>query len=155
MNPISVSIDEFPDDGAPWRINGLGRLHSTGSSRSEPLIDVHISELVPHYGDPLKNGSLGTRTKRVPIKVGLMALLKPGSVWKNKERCLPKLSPRAINARVAPEQVELRPWGSTVEFEGRIIPLIAKSQFYVPTENWRDLAESWVVFIRRPLPDVP
>jgi hypothetical protein len=155
MNPISVSIDEFPDDGLPWRIDGLGRLHSTGSSRSEPLIDVHLSELVPDYEDPLKNGSLGARTMRIPIKVGLMALLKPGSVWKNKERCLPKRPPRMISVSVAPEQVELRKWGSTVEFEGRTIPLIARNQFYVPTDNWRDLAESWVVFIRRPLPEVP
>lgn len=155
MNPISVSIDEFPNDGAPWRIDGLGRLHSTGSLLSESLIDVHLSELVPYYEDPLKNGSLGTRTKRVPVKVGFMALLKPGSVWKNKERCLPKLAPKTMSVRVVPEQVELRTWGSTVEFEGRTIPLTAKSQFYVPTDNWRDLAESWVVFIRRPLPDVP
>lgn len=155
MKPISVSINEFPQDDLPWRIDGLGRLHGTGSSRSEPLIDVHISELVPGYRDPLMNGALGTRTRRVPVKVGLLALLKPGSVWKNKERCLPKSSPKTISVRLTPEQVELKTWGSTVEFEGRTIPLIAKSQFYVPTENWRDLADSWVVFIRRPLLDVP
>lgn len=155
MNLVSVPIDEFPNDDAPWRIDGLGRLHRTSSSLSESLIDVHLSELVPYYEDPLKNGSLGTRTKRVPVKVGFMALLKLGSVWKNKERCLPKLSPKTMSVRVAPEQVELRAWGSTIEFEGRPIPLIAKSQFYIPTDNWRDLAESLVVFIRRPLPHVP
>lgn len=54
MNLFTVFIDEFPKDGAPWRIDGLGRLHGTGSSRSEPSIDVHISELVPGYEDPLK-----------------------------------------------------------------------------------------------------
>lgn len=155
MNLVSVPIDEFPDDGAPWRIDGLGRLHSTSSSLSESLIDVHLSELEPYYEDPLKNGSLAKRTKRVAVKVGFMALLKPGSVWINKERCLPKLLPKTMSVRVVPEQVELRTWGSTVEFEGHTIPLIAKNQFYVPTDNWRDLAESWVVFIRRPLPDVP
>lgn len=155
MNPISVSIDEFPDDDLPWRIDGLGRLHSTGSSRTEPLIDVHLSQLVPDYDDPLKNESLGTQTKRIPIKVGLMALLKPGSVWKNKERYLSKFTPRSISTSVAPGQVELRKWGSTVEFEGHTIPLISKSQFNVPVDNWRDLAESWVVFIRRPLSNVP
>lgn len=155
MNPTSISIDEFPDDDVPWRIDGLGRLHNTGSSRSEPLIDVHISELAPHYEDPLKNGSLGTRTKRVPIKVGLIALLKPGSVWKNKERCLPKLAPKRLSVRVVPEQMELRTWASKVHFEGCTIPLIGKNQFYVPIDNWRNLAESWVVLIRRPLPEVP
>lgn len=155
MNLVTVSIDEFPQDGAPWRIDGLGRLHGTGSSRSEPLVDVHLSELVPYYEDPLKNGSLAKRTKRVPVKVGFMALLKPGSVWINKERCLAKLPPKTMSVRVAPEQVELRTWGSTIEFEGRTIPLIAKNQFYIPTDNWRDLAESWVIFIRRPLPNVP
>lgn len=155
MNLITVSIDEFPQDGAPWRIDGLGRLHRTGGLLSESLIDVHLSELVPYYEDPLKNGSLGTRTKRVPVKVGFMALLKLGSVWINKVRCLAKLPPKTMSVRVAPEQVELRTWGSTIEFEGRTIPLIAKNQFYIPTDNWRDLAESWVVFIRRPLPNVP
>lgn len=97
MNPISVSIDEFPDDGAPWRIDGLGRLHSTGSSRTEPLIErSHLGYWCLTTKTRLKNGSLGTRTKRVPVKVGFMVLLKPGSVWKNKEQCLPKLSQKTM-----------------------------------------------------------
>lgn len=155
MNLITVSNDEFPQDGAPWRIDGLGTLHSTGSSRSEPLIDVHLSQLLPEYEDPLKNGLLAGPSKRVPIKVGRIALLKPGSVWVNKVRCLPKVPPRWLEAHINPEQVELHTWGSTIEFEGRTIPLIAPHQFFVPHDNWRGLAQSWVVLIRRPIPSVP
>jgi hypothetical protein len=155
MKPVSVFIEEFPDDDAPWRIDGLGRLHGTGSSRSEPLIDVYISELEFKYLDPLKNESLAQRSRRVPLKVGLIPLLKLGSVWKNKMRCLPRRAPKSLNVCISPEQVELKTWASTAEFEGRNISLIGKGQFFIPTQNWRDLAESWVIFIRRPLPDVP
>ena len=159
MNLVTVSIEEFPQDGAPWRIDGLGRLHSTGSSRSEPLIDVHLSRLRPDYVNALSNESLAGPSKRIPIKVGLIALLKPGSVWINKVRCHPKPGskhrPKSLSIRITPDQVELHTWGSKVEFEGRTIPLIDTHQFFVPNGNWRDLAQSWVVMIRRPLPDVP
>lgn len=157
MNLVTVSIDEFPQDGAPWRIDGLGRLHGTGSSRSEPLIDVHLSQLLPDYGDPLSNLCLtqSRSSKRIPIKVGLIALLKPGSVWINKVRCPPRQDPKSLSIRITWDQVELHTWGSTVEFEGRTIPLIDSHQFFVPKDNWRDLIHSWVGLIRRPLPDVP
>lgn len=154
MNLVTVSIDEFPQDGAPWRIDGLGRLHGTGSSRSEPLIDVHLSQLLPDYANPLSNLSLAGPSKRIPIKVGLIALLKPGSVWINKVRCAPK-KPCWLETTITPAQVELRPWRSEFEFEGRTIPLIAAPQFRVPKDNWLGLADSWVALIRRPLPDVP
>lgn len=155
MTLVTVSIDEFPKDGAPWRIDGLGKVHATGSSRSEPFVDVHLSQLLPDHGDPLSNLSLAGPSRRIPIKVGLIALIKPGSVWMNAVRCLPKGTPRWLETDINPAQVELRTWGSEFEFEGRTIPLIAPSQFRVPRDNWLDLADSWVALIRRPLPGVP
>lgn len=152
MNLVSVSIDEFPNDGAPWRIDGLGKLH--GSSRSETLIDVYLSQLWPKHTNPMSNISLAGPSKRIPIKVGLIALLKPGSVWINKVRQLPE-QPHWLETTVTPTQIELRTWGSRFDFEGENIPLIAYGQFRVPKDNWTGLADSWVALIRRPLPNVP
>lgn len=147
MNLVTVSINEFPQDVAPWRIDGLGRLYDTGSSRSEPFIDVHLSQLSHEYEDPLKNGSLAGPSKRIPVKVGQIALLKHGSVWINKVRCLPKVSPRWLEASINPEQVELHTWGSTIEFEGLTIPLIAPNQFFYPsTTGAACLSHGWLLF---------
>jgi hypothetical protein len=155
MSLVTVSIEEFPQDGSPWRIDGLGALHNTGSSRSEPLIDVYLSQLLPDYLDPLSNSSLAGPSRRIPIKVGMIALLKPGSVWKDKVRCLPKQSPRWLETTIDPTQIELRAWRSEFEHEGRTIPLIAAKQFRVPKDNWLGLGNSWIALIRRPLPGVP
>lgn len=156
MNLVTVSIDEFPQDNAPWRIDGLGKLHGTGSSRSEPLIDVFLSQLVPDYKDPLSKSSLAGPSRRVPIKVGLIALLKPGSVWINKVRCVTAHQrPRQLETSITPNQVELRTWRSEFEFEGRTVPVIPTNQFYLPRESWLGLSDSWVVLIRRPRSDIP
>lgn len=154
MNQITISIDDFPSDGAPWRIDGLGKLHGSGQLASEPLIDIHLSQLLPNYDDPLSNLSLGGPSMRIPIKVGLISLLKPGSVWINKVRRMPE-RPYWLETTINPAQVELRNWGSRFDFEGQNVPLIASSQFRVPKNNWLGLADSWVVVIRRPLPNVP
>lgn len=154
MNLVEITIHEFPKDGAPWRIDGLGRLYGTGSTRSEPLIEVLLSKLKPTYEDPLANAWQMDISKCVQVKIGMIAVLKPGSVWINGKRSLPnKTFVRKLELTVNPNQTELCNWNSTLAFEGNQIELMSDRQFRIPNRNQDALHKSFVLVIRNPTDD--
>ncbi|TCS72160.1 hypothetical protein EDC61_10675 [Sulfuritortus calidifontis] len=76
-------IKEFPQDGAYWRIDWLGKIQPNIDVESEPTIDVLLTKLQTGYTDPLSNGSLTQEHASAAVGIGQLPLLMAGSIWKD------------------------------------------------------------------------
>jgi hypothetical protein len=87
MSRTRFTIKPFPSDGKYWRVDWLGKIHPNPNVDSEPLIDVHLTQLRDDYTDCLQNNSLILKEQKPPIPVGIGALplISMGSVWKDKK----------------------------------------------------------------------
>lgn len=76
-------IKEFPQDGAFWRIDWIGKARPNIDVETEPSLLIHLSKLKPGYRDSLSNGSLTDDQVTKTVGLGLLPLLPAGSVWKD------------------------------------------------------------------------
>lgn len=90
---MSRPIEVFPKDGQPWRIEWFGQIFKDGN---EIKVRVHISRLktsIPK-NTALNNTSLAGYEEKIydqhhhDLPIGLIPLLKIGSVWINTEEQL-------------------------------------------------------------------
>lgn len=153
---MAAQIQEFRFNNSPWRIDWLGSIIYSGSSRSEPRVSVYLSELTANYLDPLSSASLNTpyRHEIVTIKVGQIALLTIGSVWIDGIRALPRKPSHQLSVTLMHDQLELIRFDSEVAIGDGIQPLFAASRYRIGVTAVREVSGSWVVIMRDPTPEI-
>lgn len=155
MNVFSVQIAEFPKNGNPWRLDGLGKVTYQSSTRSEPLVAVHFSELRQDFEDALSSKSITGNGFVANVKIGQIALLKPGYVWLDQVR-LPhgKKRPKPVSLTISNVQVEFLNFNASIEINNKIEPLVPARRHRLSLESWKGMVCSWVAVIRHPTPNI-
>lgn len=154
MAAIIPLLTEFPKNGAAWRIDGLGRLIYPGISRSEPLVEVFLSELHPEFSDALANKSPTGRGKVAHVKIGKLALLKHGSIWLDQARIPPPVPPKTASLILESSQLELARYNSSITIGDENLQMLALQRFFMSRDSQRGLANSWLAVVRQPTPDI-
>ncbi|MFG0232937.1 hypothetical protein [Achromobacter sp. 413638] len=151
---MTVQIEDFRFNDKPWCITWLGRLIYPPSSRTEPRITVHLTELLPDFGDPLSTKSQPEPPKyrTVAVKVGFIALLKIGSVWLDGVRV--PVQSRDIECTLAYEKCQLVRFDSKVQIGGAWEPIFAPNRYRVGRDALTEINSSWVVLLYDPTPDI-
>jgi hypothetical protein len=146
LSELPVLIKEFENLRGVWRIDWLGRIVPRGVAGPVPRIAVHLAELQPAYEDPLSNLSLAQphRTEQVLVDVGLITLLKIGSVWRNGVQVLPPKALAREQAVVHWKSFQLVKLDGSIELNGRSVPLMPPARHRVGGAAYRDIAGSWV-----------
>lgn len=154
MNVFSVRIEEFPKNGNPWRVDGLGKVTYPSSFRSEPLVPVYLSELKPDFDDALLSKSITGNGYVAHVKVGQIALLKPGYVWLDQVRLPHVKRPKQVFLTITDTQIELLNFNSSIEINNKSEILIPARRHRLALESWKGLASSWVAVIKHPTPNI-
>ena len=144
---MAIQIKEFAAIEGIWRLDWLGRIVPRGVEGPVPRIAVHLAELHPTFTDPLSNTSLAQphRTVQVLVDVGLLTLLRIGSVWHNGFQILaPKELARDTQV-VHWKSFQLVQLNGQIELNGRKVKLLPPHRHKVGGSAYRDIAESWVV----------
>lgn len=143
---MQVLIKEFENLEGIWRIDWLGRIVPRGVAGPVPRIAVHLAELQPAFGDPLSNSSLAQphRTVQVFVDVGLITLLKIGSVWRAGVEIQPPKALAKGPTAVRWQDLKLVRLDGSIELNGRIVPLMPPARHRVGGAAYRDIAGSWV-----------
>lgn len=128
-------IKEFPQDGACWRIDWLGKIRPNIDVESEPTIDVLLTKLQDGYTDPLSNSSLTVEQISAAIGIGQLPLLRAGSVWKDKQLHT-YLQPDLNNKKLATFEIdtsqELRhAFNDSLTVDGEAFSLMPRSYYRV------------------------
>lgn len=111
-----------------------------------PRIAVHLAALRPGFEDPLSNLSLAQPHQfvQVLIDVGLIALLRIGSVWhKGVEIKPPKELAQDIFI-VRWQDFQLTRLDGRIELNGNSVPVLPPYRHRVGGTSYRDIAESWL-----------
>jgi hypothetical protein len=154
MNVFSVRIEEFPKNGNPWRVDGIGKIIYPSSLRSEPLVPVYLSELKPDYKDAFTSESITGKGFVAHIKVGQIAILKSGYVWLDQVRLPHKMRPKQVLLTIKDTQIELLNFGASIEINNKIEALVPAYRHRLSPESWKGLASSWVAVIKHPMPKI-
>lgn len=142
---MAIQIKEFAPFEGIWRLDWLGRIVPRGVEGPVPRIAVHLAELQPTFRDPLSNSSLAQphRTVQVLVDVGLLTLLRIGSVWHNGFQILaPKELARDTQV-VHWQSFQLIRLDGHIELSGRKVPLLPPFRHKVGGSDYRDIAKSW------------
>lgn len=147
-----VQIEEFKFNDKPWCITWLGRLVYPPSSRTEPRITVHLTELLPDFRDPLsaKSQPEPPRYQQATVKVGLIALLKIGSVWLNGVRV--PVQSKNIECTLTHEKCHLARFDSKVQIGDSQEPIFTPNRYRIGRDALIESSSSWVVAIYDPTP---
>lgn len=154
MNVFSVRIEEFPKNGNPWRVDGIGKVIYPSSLRSEPLVSVHLSELKPDYKDAFTSDAITGKGFVAHIKVGQISVLKSGYVWLDQVRLPHKIRPKQISLTIEDAQIELLNFSASIEINNKIEALVPSYRHRLSPESWKGLASSWVAVIKHPTPKI-
>ena len=151
---MTIQIEEFRFNDKPWCITWLGRLVYPPSSRTEPRITVHLTELLPEFSDPLSTKSQPELPsyKQVTVKIGLIALLKIGSVWLNGIRV--PVQSKNIECALAHEKCHLARFDSKVRIGDSWEPIFAPHRYRVGRDALTESSSSWVVVLYDPTPEL-
>ena len=152
---MTVLIKEFENLQGAWRIDWLGHIVPRGVEGPVPRIVVHLAQLQPAFEDPLSNLSLAKphRTEQVLVDVGLITLLKVGSVWRDGVQEQP---PKALaREQAVVHWTDFKPvrLDGTIELDGRSVPLMPPARHRVGGKAYRDIAGSWVAVAIYGTPD--
>ncbi len=142
---MAIQIKEFAAFEGIWRLDWLGRIVPRGVEGPVPRIAVHLAELQPTFRDPLSNASLAQphRTVQVLVDVGLLTLLRIGSVWHKGFQIL-ALKELARDTQVVHWQsFQLVRLDGHIELNGRKVQLLPPLRHKVGGSAYRDIAESW------------
>lgn len=150
----SVRIKEFPKDGKPWRVDGVDRMSYPGTAITETRVDVHLSELHADFTDALLSRAITGRGMVVNVRVGQITVIPPGSVWINGVRMPHKKSPSLAKFTASASQFELRSFTSLIEIDGEQKVMLPRDRYRFSPESWKGLANSWVLVIRNPKPNI-
>lgn len=154
MNVFSVRIIEFPKNGNPWRVDGIGNVIYPSSLRSEPLVPVYLSELKPDYVDAFTREAITGKGYVAHIKVGQISVLKSGYVWLDQVRLPHRTRPKQVSLTIEDAQIELLNFGSSIEVNNKIEALVPAYRHRLSPESWKGLASSWVAVIKHPTPKI-
>jgi hypothetical protein len=156
---MSAYISEFDKlSENPWRISWIADIEYPGSTSSEPLVAVCLSELKPTFHDPLSNDALpyNGRHETRWIKSGMIVLLKIGSVWINgvRARYLETFQrpPQRRSLTINPDEFEFANFGEQVEFGGRQQTLLGGRRYWVG-DRFQRVKNTWTVLARSPSKD--
>jgi hypothetical protein len=147
-------ILEFPKNGMPWRVDGLGKLIYPASSKSEALVEVFLSELHADFSDALSNRSPTKNGGSVHIKVGQLALLKPGYVWLDQMRLPHRTTPKWVEFTLRRSSLEFCRLDSPLVIGDEKVQMLAGNRFFMAESSRRGLADSWVAVVRQPAPGI-
>lgn len=152
---MHILIKEFERLEGVWRIDWLGRIVPRGVEGPVPRIAVHLAELQPAFGDPLSNSSLAQphRTEQVLVDVGLITLLKIGSVWRNGVEIQPPKALARGPTSLHWKDLKLVRLDGSIELHGRNLPLMPPARHKVGGAAYRDIAGSWVAVARGTTPE--
>lgn len=152
---MTVLIKEFENLQGVWRLDWLGRIVPRGVAGPVPRIAVHLAQLQAAFEDPLSNLSLAQphRTEQVLVDVGLITLLKVGSVWLNGVQVLPPKALAREQAVVHWKDFQLVQLDGSIELNGRSMPLMPPARHRVGGAAFRDIAGSWVAVAMYGTPD--
>lgn len=85
MSEVIPPINDFLNDGQLWRIDWFGAIRANPDNGYEPLIEVIISPFTGNPRDPASiNSTDHNRRKSVYVGIGLLPILRVGSIWKNR-----------------------------------------------------------------------
>ena len=149
---MAAQIQEFRFNGNPWRIDWLGQIIYPGSDQNEPRITVHLSELTADYSDPLSNNSLAQpfRHEVVAINIGLITLLKIGSVWIDGIHVPPPKAPDQEPFSITADQISLVRFDDEVAIGGTKQMLLPSHRYRVGVNAFRNVAASWLGVVYNP-----
>ncbi|MBB1518372.1 hypothetical protein [Aquipseudomonas guryensis] len=149
---MTIQIEEFRFNDKPWCITWLGRIIYPPSSSTEPRITVHLAELLPGFSDPLsaKSQPEPPKYQQVSVKVGLIALLKIGSVWLNGVRV--PVQSKNIECTLAHEKCHLVRFDDKVRIGDSQEPIFAPNRYRIGRDALIESSSSWVVVIYDPTP---
>jgi hypothetical protein len=151
MSSVEVRIAEFPIDDKYWRIDGLGYLiYPAGSTQSEPLVTVHLTELHSSFEDPLSNRSVIRGNGRViSIKIGQIAFINKGEVWHNQVWVPHRKPPRELSVTLSGHQLELCRLGDRISTDHEDVHLLY-DKFSMSSHSASALGTSWAVITQHP-----
>lgn len=152
---MTAQIEELRFDGCrPWRLSLLGGLSFPGTSQSEPRIAVYLSELRPLYEKVLSNEALAEadRHRAAAVKVGLLPLLKLGSVWTDGIPQPPAQPLDQLDLVLHHAQIDLIRFDGSVEIDGESTPLLPGYRYRVGTPASKEAAGSWLAVAYNPTP---
>ncbi len=154
MSSVEVRIVEFPVDDKYWRVDGLGYLMYPPVSQSEPSVTVHLTELHSTFEDPLSNRSvIRGSNKIVHLKIGQIALINKGEVWRNQV-WLPHRKPvRELSVTLSGEQLKLCRLGDLIPTDGEDVRLLY-DKFTMSARSASALGASWTVIAQHPTPGI-
>lgn len=143
---MPIKVKEFETLEGFWRIDWLGRIVTRGVEGPVPRIAVHLAALRPGFEDPLSNRSLAQPHQfvQVLIDVGLIALLRIGSVWHKGVEIKP---PKALAQHifiVRWQDFQLTRLDGRIELNGNSVPVLPPYRHRVGGTSYRDIAESWL-----------
>jgi len=143
----AVQIKEFQSLGdGYWRLNLHGGITFPELTGSEPRIWISLSKLRDNFVVPFKAESLAQPEKHVElqVKIGFIALLIVGSVWKDGIRQGP---PRAAAAsrytNFLWSQFKLIRFDQQVEIGGKKFSLFGEGRYRVDPRAWHKIKGSW------------
>lgn len=154
MALITPLLTEFPKNGMAWRIDGLGRLIYPGSSRSDPLIEVFLSELHSEFSDALANKSPTGKGAVAHVKVGKLALLKYGSVWQDQLRIPPKVPPKTAEFILESSFLQLCHYDASISIDNEDVQMLNLHRFFMSGVSQKGLVDSWIAVAKHPTPDI-
>ena len=151
MSNVEVRIAEFPIDGKYWRVDGLGYLiYPAGSTQSEPLVTVHLTELHSSFEDPLSNRSVIRGTgKVISIKIGQIAFINKGEVWHNQFWVPHRKPPRELSITLSGYQLELCRLGDRISTDHEDVQLLY-DKFSMSNRSASALGASWALIAQHP-----
>lgn len=154
MTAITPLLTEFPKNGRPWRIDGVGRCIYPTGSRGDPLVEVFLSELAPGFSNELSNASPTGKGTVAHVKIGKLALLKHGSIWLDHARMPHKSSAKTASFDLASNQFDLVHYDSLITVSNESRQMLGPQQFFMSSDSQQGLAKSWVAVVKNPLPDI-
>jgi hypothetical protein len=154
MSNNEARIVEFPVDDRYWRIDVLGVLMYPIGLQSEPSIAVHLTELHSTYEDPLSNRSvIRGNGKVIHLKIGQIASLNCGEVWRNQLWVPHRRPPRTLSVILAGHQFKLCRLGDPIPTDNEDVHLL-NGKFTISSRSSSALGSSWAVIAQHPSPNV-
>jgi hypothetical protein len=140
-------IKEFNLSKNPWKIDWLGHIEYPANGVDDPKIAVYLSELKDDYTKPLSNNSISNNPnphRTVMIKVGLIHLLKEGSVWKDGERVDRSITPFEIEVSLQHSDLRLAQYDYKHPMFHSDEILLNKKRYKLGPDAFQGVSRSWI-----------
>lgn len=118
------------------------------------MVEVFLSELHPEFSDALSNKSPTGIGKVTDVKIGKLALLKHGSVWRDQIRIAPPSPPKTASFILESSQLELIRFDSAITVGNENLQMLTPQRFFMSSNSQRGLANSWIAVVRQPTAEI-